>query len=457
MIKDSRERISTIGNATFIAYSENSPVLTTDPWFGDEDHAYFGSWTLSHEIPNEYKKDILNSEYIWFSHGHPDHLNPLSLRRLEGKKILLPDHVGSRISNDLEKRNYAIEVLPDRKWVQLSEKIKILCITTIIQDAILLINVNGRLFVNLNDAGTRGCTKFIKKEAKKFKDVYLLSLSGYGDADMINCYDQNSSFIIPPAKNNTLVGEQLSLTAKSINANHVIPFSSHHQYQRADSIWAQEYVTPTYAYTKGLHKEINFIPPFIDLNCDTGEFKEICPKEIKPTIMHPEEFGDNWSDELSIDDLNSVKKYFLEKELICKRFGFIELLVGGKSHIISMNKKLFKRGIRFEVPRGSLMKAVNYEIFDDLLIGNFMRTTFYGINSLYDYEFNQLLTKYADNGKAKTEEEVKKYIDHYKKRVGRQFIFDSFLDKSANILNRFLTNRNSRLRRALKSAYYKIK
>ena len=48
-------------------------------------------------------------------------------------------------------------------------------------------------------------------------------------------------------------------------------------------------------------------------------------------------------------------------------------------------------------------------------------------------------------------------INEYKKRVGRQFIFDTFLDKSANILNRFLTNRESRARRLIKSIYYKIK
>ena len=61
------------------------------------------------------------------------------------------------------------------------------------------------------------------------------------------------------------------------------------------------------------------------------------------------------------------------------------------------------------------MKAINYEIFDDLLIGNFMRTTFFGLHSLYDFDFNPLLTKYADNGKAKTEEEVHRYINEYKK------------------------------------------
>jgi len=451
------QSISTIGNATLIAYDQGAPILATDPWFGGEDDAYFGSWTLSHEFPLSYKQDVLDSKYVWFSHGHPDHLNPGTLKRLEGKTLLIPDHVGSRISQDLSKKNFNVSILPDRKWVDLSKDIKIMCITTIIQDGILLMSIGGRLFINLNDAGTRGCMRFIQKESKKFDDVYLLSLSGYGDADMINCYDHNSDFIIPPAANNTRVGEQLSLTAKSVHANHVIPFSSHHQYQRSDSIWAQEYVTPINAYKIGLHEDIDFIPPFVDLDCSSGQYSEINPKSISPTIYEPEHFGDNWSDELDPTDYKALKHYFEEREGVSRRFGFIDFVVGGKTFPVLLNKRLSERGIRFEVPRLSLMKAINYEIFDDLLIGNFMRTTFFGVSSLYDFNFNALVTKYADNGRAKTKDEVRQYIDEYKKRVGRQYIFDSFLDKSVNMLNRLLTNRESRSRRLLKSIYYKIK
>ena len=35
------------------------------------------------------------------------------------------------------------------------------------------------------------------------------------------------------------------------------------------------------------------------------------------------------------------------------------------------------------------MEAIEYEIFDDLLIGNFMKTTLHNMESLYDSEFNR--------------------------------------------------------------------
>ena len=62
----------TIGNATLICH-DNGPVLVTDPWTDGD--AYFGSWTLSHEIPDEQRQSILDCPYVWLSHGHPDHLS----------------------------------------------------------------------------------------------------------------------------------------------------------------------------------------------------------------------------------------------------------------------------------------------------------------------------------------------------------------------------------------------
>ena len=57
--------LATIGNATIIAY-DNKPVLSTDPWIGDEDSAYFGSWVLSHEIPKDYKRFLRMTKTNYF-------------------------------------------------------------------------------------------------------------------------------------------------------------------------------------------------------------------------------------------------------------------------------------------------------------------------------------------------------------------------------------------------------
>lgn len=45
----------TIGNATLICH-DRRPVLVTDPWI--KGSAYFGSWGLSHQIPDEQMHSI---------------------------------------------------------------------------------------------------------------------------------------------------------------------------------------------------------------------------------------------------------------------------------------------------------------------------------------------------------------------------------------------------------------
>ena len=60
----------TIGNATLIAY-DGTPILSTDPWLGSDDYAYFGSWYMPHEIPENLKNDIIVSKYIFFFSRSP--------------------------------------------------------------------------------------------------------------------------------------------------------------------------------------------------------------------------------------------------------------------------------------------------------------------------------------------------------------------------------------------------
>jgi len=64
------------------------------------------------------------------------------------------------------------------------------------------------------------------------------------------------------------------------------------------------------------------------------------------------------------------------------------------------------------------MQAIKNEAFDDLLIGNFMKTTLHNMKTLYDGEFNFAVTKYGDNGRAQSYSEVKEYIRKYRHRAG---------------------------------------
>jgi len=451
--------LTSIGNATLIFKENNKPILSTDPWLGDEDPAYFGSWISSHEIPKSVKHEISQSKFIWYSHGHPDHMNPKSLQRFQSNKILLPDHYGSRIFKDLKSYGFDVDILPDRKWIELTKSLKIQSITTHTQDGILLVEFCGKLFINLNDAGASTCSKYIKRISKNYSDIFMFSLSGFGDADMINFFDEDNCRIEPYAKNKRKVGEQLSNFAKLIGANKIIPSSSFHQYQREDSIWAQEYTTPLETYNDGVDKNLKYYPPFCEIDCNTLEYKGLNPKKINIIAKKSEEFGDNYSDELEKNDFYLIEEYFSRKDFIKNYFGFMNFKVGNRDNFIKMNGSS-KKGITFQVPRNSLMTAINYRIFDDLLIGNFMKTTLHNCSSLYEgtsfQNFTYNVTKYADNGNAENNEEVKKYLKEYKKRMGFDFFLNAFEGNSKKFLTRILIN-NPKILEFTKKVYSRIK
>jgi hypothetical protein len=95
-----------------------------------------------------------------------------------------------------------------------------------IQDSVLLVDVNNRLFVDLNDAGSRDCKLLIRKIVAQDRRSYMMCLSGYGDADMISFYGDNGIFIPPPAGLKPPPGRQISLRAMGLGIRNVIPFSS---------------------------------------------------------------------------------------------------------------------------------------------------------------------------------------------------------------------------------------
>ena len=97
--------------------------------------------------------------------------------------------------------------------------------------------------------------------------------------------------------------------------------------------------------------------------------------ESESYVQMADEFGDDWNEKLNNNELNLIKEYFQKLELLKRKIDFVNLRVGDTENYISFNRKNNK-GITFELPKNLLMNAVNYEVFDDLLIGNIMKTTF---------------------------------------------------------------------------------
>jgi hypothetical protein len=230
--------------------------------------------------------------------------------------------------------------------------------------------------------------------------------------------------------------------AKLFDAQYVIPFSSFHEYQRADSVWANKYITQYNDYSEGIHKDVNYINPFTFVDSTReDEFHSLSLKKKKLQIKDSEKFADNWNDQLDFEDKKIIKNYFLKFQLLNEKIGFLNFRVGNKDYNLKFNGHK-EKGISFELPRCSLVTACKYNIFDDLLIGNFMKTKLFNLKSLYDPNFNFTFTvsKFGDNGRAYTKEQINNYLKNYAERMGREYLFDMFASHSREYFKFFFKN-----------------
>jgi hypothetical protein len=440
----------TIGSAIVIAYDER-PVLTTDPWIDGD--AYFGSWGLDYEIPAAQMQAIREAQYHWFSHGHPDHLNIGSLPMLTKGEFLLSDHYGSRIKAELTAAGYRVRVLPDREWIQLSKGIRVYSIANRNQDSLLLIDINGRLIINQNDSPEFGESIRIRRMAKQFTEVYMLQLHGWGGADMLNLFDPAGHKLTSIEEKRRPIAPRSQVSARTMGARKVIPFSSFHRYQREDSAWANALIPELEDYhSHAMENWPEILPAFVRIDCETDEIIPINPPRTPRIIRKPEEFGDSWSDPLTTEDKLKIRRYFIARETLRKNFGFIEVSAGGSSVTIDLNRARRDVGIRFECPRNSLMSCIEHELFDDLLIGNYMRTTLYNVEGLYPH-FTPYVAKYADNGRAKSLGELRTYFGHYFMRDPVVHTLKHFMNGSEMVLRKVLPEGSAMFRAAKRIRY----
>jgi hypothetical protein len=164
------------------------------------------------------------------------------------------------------------------------------------------------------------------------------------------------------------------------------------------------------------------LPAFIRFDCQKDEVQEIDPPETPELLIDPEAFGDRWDEPLHPGDLATIGNYFRRIEKLDETLDFIRVRVAEKETTVHFGARRFRRaerGLTLEAPRHSLMTAFESEIFDDLLIGNFLKVTLHGkwgARRLYP-DFTPYVAKYGDNGRARSRAELGRYFAEYRRRA----------------------------------------
>ena len=416
-------KFETAGNATLVVYEDNRPVLATDPWL--EGRCYSGSWALERKLTDDERQAVMDAGYIWISHGHPDHFHVRSITQLpKGKTILLPDHYSSDIKSFLVQQGFSVEVLPYRTWRTLSPGIRCMCMDNENQDAILLIEAGDSLIVNLNDSPLCGDAGFIRRLVKCYpRDKTYMAALCSNDADMMNLVDDTGERTIGPAEaRKPGMVWALGRTARHLGVGAYVCSASQHIYARSDSVWANPYrVGWADVCANWNEPRIRLVEPFVIVDLQNGAVTQKHPShQSDPDQIEYDLYGDDWGERLLKEEWDRLYAFFGEIELLPRYVDYLDFSIGGETRRIWINPAAIGqpehrlRGIGFEAPRRSLMKALQHGYFDDMLIGNFMRTRLHNVD-LYPH-FTPIVAKLRGSAGVKTLAQRRAFVWRYLKR-----------------------------------------
>jgi hypothetical protein len=417
----------TLGNAMIQVFHDGKPVLVTDPWL--QGAVYFGSWELERRLTEAQIGNAAASPFVWFSHGHPDHFHPDSIALLSRQsQMLVPDHYDAEMARTLAGMGFKTRVLPNKQWVTLRDGLRVLCVANENMDAILAIEAGGVLLLNKNDSPFCGEDAFFRKLVRRYAQSYLLALCSC-DADMINTYDADMRKLVGgPDERKPGTIWSVARTAEYLGVSAYCCSSSQHVYTRPDSAWANDYrITWPDMQAMWTSRKVRLIGPFSTVDLVTGTVRPdggaSPPAQMRVAATTGE---DDWEATLSEAEWAEVERFARQFETLRHWQDFVAFTVGGETRRFliraAAQRKPAERlvGVNFHVPRHSLMQTVEYGYFDDLLIGNFMKTQLYNM-SLYPH-FSPLVAKLGGNAKVFTRAQLLRFRMHFFRQSPAAFL-----------------------------------
>jgi len=417
----------TMGNAIISLCQDGTSVLVTDPWLTEP--AYFGSWEIERPLTEAQLTRARNANFAWFSHGHPDHFHPQSVETIERSTvILLPDQYEPELARSVTEMGFTHRVLPQKQWVTLQPGLRVMCVANENMDAILAMEVDGVLLLNKNDSPFCGEDAFFRKLVAGYKENYLFALCAF-DADMINLYGPRMERVLgPPAERKPGTVWSVARTAEALGAQTFCCSSSQHVYVRPDSAWANEYrITWPDIQKLWTADKVRLIPPYSVVAIPGGTLLHTDAEDpIDPASRIRPELAEDWNATLSEPEWSRVEAFMRQFETLRAWQDFVAFTVGGETRRFYLRPSAQSkpepklRGVTFHLPRGSLLETVEYGYFDDLLIGNFMKTQLHGME-LYPL-FSPRVAKLGGNARVFTAAELWRFRLHWLRQSPGAFL-----------------------------------
>ncbi len=224
-----------------LEFKHDSFSLLTDPWL--DGPAFLGAWT--HYPPPMVDVASLRPNAIWISHEHSDHFHEPTLTRFDrSTPIYFPDFPNRRILQRLEQMGFQRAVpMPFGEMMEISNDIRLTCYEpgSLWNDAVVLIEIDGIRFLNLNDAGLNRRIARAVGPVDIIASSFSPGASGY-PLTWMHLNDQQKADIIDRSRQGLL--RMLKEAAEMYGGQIILPFAGHF------SLWHPSHET----YVRAMHK-----------------------------------------------------------------------------------------------------------------------------------------------------------------------------------------------------------
>ena len=350
-------KLEFINHSCFIISNEKFS-LAIDPWV--EGSVFNKSWNLLVKTPQNLIEKLKKSNFVWFSHEHPDHFNPPNLKIFNQKtKFLFQKTKDKRVVKFLSKISPQIKEMNFNEELLLDKNFSIKTIPFQYLDSMCLINIDGIKILNLNDCDIKNVQqlKTIKNLCGQI-DILMVQFSyaiGKSNKESINERKNWSSKIL----------KNLSNTINFLKPNNVIPFASFCYFSRYDNFYLNDSINkigPTIEFLKTHHPNVNFLSFYPgdvwnfkskwDNNASVDKYS-LHYNNISPIQIDNKRIDFSINQEISRKFINTTKKY--------NNLFYLYFFFNKKNYRIYFNLTDLKIKCMFDFKKG-LIQIDNFEI-----------------------------------------------------------------------------------------------
>ena len=342
-------------NHSCVIISHNNVSLAMDPWI--QGSVFNNSWNLLTKTPEKSIESLKKSQFIWFSHEHPDHFNPPNLKIFSNKNtFLFQKTIDKRVVKFLEKISPNIKEINSNEVFQLSKNFSIQVIPFQYLDSMSVIRIENLTILNLNDCDIKNDfqLEYIKDKTGPI-DILLVQFSyaiGKSNKDDKDEREKWSKEIL----------KKLSDNIKFLNPKIVIPFASFCYFSKKDNFYMNDSVNKIDATINYLSKE------------NSG---------VKFLSFYP---GDTWDFNSHISNINTFNKYN-------KDYSKIEVLPLDEN-VIDYNTLNISSNKFIDVTKKKNNLFYFYKLYNKNKYKIFFKLT--DINKTYNFTFDKGLIESTD-------------------------------------------------------------